>query len=73
VIAVENVTNQASQVTQAAKEQAQGVEQIIKGVVNAREQVKQVTAAVKEQALQGQIVIKAVEMSPTRLLRLHRL
>jgi len=41
-------------VTQATKEQTKGVEEIIKGVANAREQVRQVTLAVKEQAKQGQ-------------------
>jgi len=34
--AVNMVTNQASQVTQATKEQAASVENIVKGVANAR-------------------------------------
>jgi len=59
--AVNMVTNQASQVTQATKEQAASVENIVKGVANAREQVRQVTVAVKEQAKQGQNIITAVE------------
>jgi len=33
------------------KEQANGVENIIRSVANAREQVKQITAAMKEQAV----------------------
>ena len=55
------MTNQAAKVTQATKEQAQSVEEIIKGIVNAREQVRQVTVAVKEQAKQGQNIVAAVE------------
>ncbi|SHJ41364.1 methyl-accepting chemotaxis protein, partial [Lutispora thermophila DSM 19022] len=35
---------------QAAKEQAKGVEEVVKGIGNAREQVRQITVAVKEQA-----------------------
>jgi len=35
--AVNMVTNQASQVTQATKEQAASVENIVKGVANARD------------------------------------
>jgi len=42
-------------VSNAVKEQTQGVEDIIKGIDNAREQMRQVTATVKEQAKQGQI------------------
>jgi len=53
---VENVNKQAAQVAQAAREQTQGVEEIIKGVANAREQVRQISAAVKEQAKQDKIL-----------------
>jgi len=56
-------------VAQAAKEQTQGVEEIIKGVLNAREQVRQITAAVKEQAQQGQNIVTAVKMLPIRYRR----
>lgn len=55
------VANQAAQVTNVTKEQAKGVEDIIKGVENSREQVRQVSTAVKEQAKQGQNIIIAVQ------------
>ena len=44
-----------------AKEQAHGVEEIIKEVTNAREQVEQITAAMKEQSLSADKVINNVE------------
>jgi len=66
--AVENVTNQAAQVTQAVKEQAAGVEEIIKSVADAREQVRQITAAVKEQAKQDRILPHLFKMSANRRL-----
>jgi len=56
---VQNVTDQAALVSNAVKEQTQGVEDIIKGIDNAREQMRQVTATVKEQAKQGQNIVTA--------------
>jgi len=53
--------NQAAQITNATKEQAHGVEDIIKSVANAREQVKQIFSSHEEQAVNADKVIGNVE------------
>ena len=55
------LTDQAEQVTGAAREQAAAVEEVLRSVVNAREQVRQITAAMEEQTKQGREIAKASE------------
>jgi len=51
-------------VTQATKEQAAGVEEIVKGVANAREQVRQITAGASEQTQKARnIEYSALQMN----------
>jgi len=66
--AVENVTNQAAQVTQAVKEQAAGVEEIIKSVADAREQVRQITQLSRNRQNRDRILPHLFKMSANRRL-----